>query len=390
VSISLKQLRDIPMQATIDTSIGPLSLFSMRLTDRTNILKSLDKKEDTEDPKEYVKTLLTYLCYPQSNLREGKYRPDETVLTDEDVSKLSDEELEQVADTFLIHNAYFYKKVDHRKKKNNQGEEVTEYFYTEVKHPKLERESNIEYLYRLKGLEEEKELKQYKSMLNNFPKHLSESIEKTNEIGSLVSDAFKRAKALRPIPEPSYDMTMINKVQNDSFSAPFEELGQRLDTLVELSQGAYEYSRRTFEVQTGIASEQKSGGEATGRYAKSNIRFTIVVILLTIGIAVWSNFSGVTFSNEQQQLLGGYAGTVSDALKENSKAIELSSDTSQAALQTIVSALQTLNQSMDSSQVSMEALRFEIDVLKKSNQDYEQKVEMLEAKLNALKVTNTP
>lgn len=399
MAINLKQLLNFPPQATIETSIGPLSLFSMKVADRHNTLKSIAEKEVEKDPKNYFKSLLTFICYPPSNLREGKYRPDDTVLTAEDVNRLPDEELEQIAETFLKHNVYLYKKNESRAEKNDEGKEVTRIIYTETEHPKLEGESNLEYVYRLENLQQEKVRKRYELMLNSFPKKLSESIDNTYSMGARVSNAFERAKAVTAIPptlemESSSNIMALNaemlKLQADNHRTPLDELGKRLDILVDVSQKAYEYNRNTFEVQTEIARDIKSGGETTDRHSKFNISLTIFVIFLTIGIAVWSNFSGVTFSDVQQQTLGGYATTVSVALEENAKAMDQRSDASQAALQDIVSALRTLNQSMDSRQVSMNVLKTEIDELKKSNQDYQRKIEVLEAKLNALKAANVP
>jgi hypothetical protein len=397
LAISLKQILDFPPQAQLETCIGTLSLFSMKVADHRDILKSIAEGKE-KDPKEYFKMLLLHICYPTSQLREGKFRPNEPVLTADDVSKLPDEELEQIAETFLEHSVYLYKKSEIRNEKNSDNKEVASIAYTEVEHPKLKGESNVEYVFRLEQLKQEKERKRYESILNSFPTNLSESIAKTYSMGSAVSDAFERVKAaaemqrpmVKSVPSFMAETAELLRIQEDNRRAPFHELGQRLDALVDLSQKAYEYNRNTFEVQTEIARDIKSGGETTGRYAKYNIGLTIFVILLTIIIAAWSNFSGVTFSDEQQQTLGKYTATVSTALEDNAKAMERGREVSLVALQDIVSALHTLNRNMDSRQVSMDTLKAEINELKKNRQDDQRKIEVLEAELSALKAIKTP
>lgn len=170
MSINLSSLKNIESKGSIDTSIGKLYLFWLSMRD-TEILSEYFK-DGYRDKDELVtiKRLITLAFYPDSSLREGKYKPDCKVLTLEDIDKLTNKEIEVLAELYIDQNPSLYMKDK------------------KIVHPIEENESNIQYLYRLLSIKNEKylksieDLKKSMSLFGGFSPNLEKAV-----LGNIVS-----------------------------------------------------------------------------------------------------------------------------------------------------------------------------------------------------------
>lgn len=352
MALKISDLAKIPPVSSVKTSIGQLSLFSLKLGTTRDLRKSFPDSVSEANPNDYVKTLFTYLYYPSDELKEGKYRPDNRVLSLSDIEGLADADLTNLADTFLQHHQYLYTDGD----------------TDDIKHPRVVDESTIEYIHRLLSLQDEQNRKNLESAfsIGSFSPELGGKVSDSIKRASEIAEAFKKAKeeTVKPITFESTnslpDFSEIHRVQEKIRREPFNELGRRLDSLVDVSRQSMDYTADSQKIQLQIANEIKAGGETTDKHAKINIGLTLLVIFLTIGIALWSSFSGLTFSSEQQKAMDGYSSS-------------------------IVSSLDALNDNLEKRNGAIDAMKAELDALKVREHSYQQRIASLEAELSVLK-----
>jgi hypothetical protein len=404
VALNFRDLLKVKYQATIDTSIGLLCLFPISAGGQSELLKSLDTTIVETDPKEYLKKLIIYVCFPKDQLKEGEYKPDVLILLPEEVNGLSEKELEDIAQAYVSNNEYLFKKNEFHKKKNADGKEVHHSVYTEIEHPQNDEENFIDYLHRLACIEQDKQRERMSSILSSMPKldsfskALSGDIAKNIMFGNSIADSFKSVRAahnleITPVRSPleSIDWAEIERNKERVRRQPFDELAQRLDKLINSSSQASEFMVEANRIQTEIATEIKAGGDITDRHARNNIKLSVLVIVLTVsGLVVsgWSTISGVSFSDQQQQALNSYASDLSESMDSNSKAVENSGNGSRVALKEILTALNKLNGNLVNNQESISYMDKEIESLRSSNEEYKIKIEELNSEINKIKGAN--
>tara|TARA_R110002012_G_scaffold244889_2_gene419866 strand:+ start:279 stop:1397 length:1119 start_codon:yes stop_codon:yes gene_type:complete len=352
MALKISDLAKTPPVSTVETSIGQLSLFSLKVGTTRDLRKSFPDSISEAKPNDYVKTLFTYLYYPSDELKEGKYRPDNRVLSLSDIEELAVTDLANLADTFLQHHKYLYVDGD----------------TDDIKHPRGTDESTIEYIHRLLSLQDEQYRKKLESAfsIGNFSPEVGGKVSDSIKRASEIAATFKKAKeeTVKPIIlESTYslpDVSEIHRVQEEIRREPFNELGKRLDSLVDVSREAMDYTADSQKIQLQIANEIKAGGETTDRHAKINIGLTLLVITLTIGIALWSSLSGITFSSEQQKLMDGYSSS-------------------------IVSSLDLLNANLEKKNSAIDIMKAELEEFKAREHSYQQRIASLESELSVLK-----
>lgn len=404
IALDINDLLKVKPRATVDTSIGKLCIFSISVGGQRDLLKSLSASIKETDSLEYLKKLLTYVCYPLNDLKDGEYKPDNPVLTLEIIDELSGEELEDIAKEYVLNNEYLFKKHEFRKKKDADGKEVHYSVYTDIEYPRHDGESYIDYLHRLSCLEQDKQNKRMKSILDSLPnvgsfsKALSGGIAKNLMLGDSITNSIKLAKAAqnvefttRPSPLESIDWAEIERNKERVRREPFNDLAQRLDELIHSSNQASEFMVEANKIQTEIAAEIKAGGDTTDRHARNNIKLSVIVIILTVSglvITGLSTISGVSFSKQQQQSLNSYASDLSKSMAANSKAVEKSGNESQVVLKEILSALNKLNGNLVNNKESISEMNKEIESLKNSNEQYKRKIKELNNEIKKIKGSN--
>ena len=96
--------------AFYDSSIGRLAIYSISYGHSLKLLEVLGGDLSVCDPVRFVKHLLLYICYPVHTLGDEQAKPDEILLSAEDVDKLSSEEIDQIAKLYIDNEPYLYRK----------------------------------------------------------------------------------------------------------------------------------------------------------------------------------------------------------------------------------------------------------------------------------------
>lgn len=319
MALSLSKLLKQKAYACIQTSLGELCVFGINSKNQTDLQKDLETPIKNCLPADFIRNLCVYICFPKGSLKEEKYKPDNPVLTIENVKKLTEDELEKIAGIYIDNNEYLFKTLEFKKKKNDKGEIVNYGEYNEIEHPRNEEETNISYLYRLSVLEIEKRKKRMEDMfksvsgLGNFSSALTDSIKNTLTMGDSLSKAME---SIRPIHMPelrqiereafNMDFAKIEQAKEERRLQPFNGLADRLDQLIESSVQASEFMIEANKIQTSIASEIKASGDLTDKHSRKNIWLSGVVITLTVFgliLTAYALISGNRINEYQQEKL---------------------------------------------------------------------------------------
>src|SRR4030042_6352606 len=94
----------------IHTSIGDLCVFYHSAKDEIEIEKDLGKPFNKCQPIDFVRNLVRYICFLKSSLKDGKYKPDNPILTNDDILSLTESDLEAIAKLFIENSDYLFKK----------------------------------------------------------------------------------------------------------------------------------------------------------------------------------------------------------------------------------------------------------------------------------------
>ena len=122
----------------VRTAIGELCIFGISLGGQIKLRKEIGRALSECQPIEFVKQLVPHICFPRTSLKEGRYKPDNPVLTSDDVSSITQEELEQIAKIYVETSEYLFKKLTFEKRKNDKGETVSCGKYGEIEYPHQE------------------------------------------------------------------------------------------------------------------------------------------------------------------------------------------------------------------------------------------------------------
>ena len=186
----------------VDSSIGRLAIYSITFGNLTKLMGTLNGPLSACDPTDFVKRWALYVCHLAETLDKDETRPNDVSLTQDDVDKLNENDLNDISGTFID-----YEEGQHRKlmeaTKNAEGNPALA--DGEVEHPKEDGESNIQYFHRLKVLQEEQQREQMeaatKAILGSahFSQSLSQNIGKIlgltrcrRPIGGLKIDGLKK------------------------------------------------------------------------------------------------------------------------------------------------------------------------------------------------------
>ena len=187
------------------TTIGELCIFPINWASHKEFRKALVKPINECDPTEFIRQYLPYICFPKTSLKEGKYRPDKPVLTDNEVSSLTNYDLDKIAELYIDNNPYLFKELISKTKMNDKGGTEIYHEYGVVGYPKNENETYTQYLLRLSIKKEEKLSEQLGKTLSStidiksFSNELGESIKNTLSLGASLR---KTMESIRPAEKP--------------------------------------------------------------------------------------------------------------------------------------------------------------------------------------------
>jgi hypothetical protein len=294
--------------AKFDSRFGKWYIFDFTPKTQRDLHKQLGKSFNEADPVSFLKNLMKAVCYLEVDLVDGKFRPDGNSSIDKnDIDKLNREELEKFAATYIENNEDLFRETKSKTRKNERGN--TEFYEElgEIKHPRKENESSIDYLHRLAIIEEKKQQEQSemiaKSMgsITGFSGKLTESIKNSLRMGESIQ---KRMESIRPPIVESFrpirpDIVDIITQQERARLRPFDDLSKKLDELIDSSAQVADFIVETNIIQTGIAQELKSSGDISLKFSKINIIISLFIIFLTF-CSLLMTYSGLKNSNQNE------------------------------------------------------------------------------------------
>jgi hypothetical protein len=145
--------------------------------------------------------------------------------------------------------------------------------------------------------------------------------------------------------------------QQENFERPFKELSEKLNSLIILNEKGIEHSINSNDIQNNIASEIIESSKTTDGHAKKTILLSYIVIFLTVFSLVftaWSNYSGVTFSEDQNKILNEFATNINRSITQNSYITSEDTSTTNAILNELVTELKRTNQYLNSNNQAVE------------------------------------
>lgn len=188
--MDLSKLMDVKPYSCFDTSMGRLCLFDYSVKDVEMHRELLGGNIEACSSGDYVRALIKFVCFPESELREGRYKPKSPILTDEDVRRLSDDDLDIIAVEIIKNYRYLCEENVSIVQRAVDGQDVTHSELGDIKYPKKPGESNVDYLYRVSVLYEK---------------------EQAEKIRMRMDETFGMPKTLRLVDEQVKEMTRFKK-----------------------------------------------------------------------------------------------------------------------------------------------------------------------------------
>lgn len=321
----LKALKNLPI-AEIDTQIGRLILYSLTFGAQSQMRSALIKPIPELTSQVFMRELIKHICYPASSVNEDKDQPAITILTDTQVNNLSDGDFERIASAYLLNNEYLYSEPIDQITTATNGD--TSIIINDIKYPKLENETSVDYLHRLCGIKQHADEQSNARMIKVF-RHFS------NDLARDIRDTFTMGetlrKAVRPLIPTSIESQPVNLATNDIATLarqnqernlkPLNDLADKLDKLIDNTSLAANFMVESNEVQTSIAEELKVSGDKAASYSRANLNISILIIILTvvsIGFPVFVYFQARRDSALQAVQTEKYVKSITTAINDAS------------------------------------------------------------------------
>lgn len=276
----------------VNTSIGRLALKAITVGVNRKMNEELDKEIKDVLPSEYIKILVKYCCVKQ----EGK----EILLTKNEISKLTEDDFEEIAESFINNNEYLNRESE-IKNIFKEGEVFLTTVYGEINTPKKRGESYQEYLLRLtikNDLETTKKFENFQGNLAGFSEKLQESIKCSLDLGRQLSESANKIKRLNT---PSFESIKLDKpiklnpenfeLTETSTLKVFQEFSGKLEELIEISASSAQFIVEANKIHTRIADEIKASSDTSTSLSKKNINTSYIVLSVTILSFVYSIYS---------------------------------------------------------------------------------------------------
>jgi hypothetical protein len=271
-------------QDRVTTSIGDLCLFAISWGDLSALFKDPSLTQGEAETLAFMRRFTRYVCYPPTSLREEKYKPDTPALDDAQLQKLTSEDFERVATSYLAHNEHLYRSRIEDRSVDEKGQRVIRFRDGDIIHPKNVGESDSQFLERLTGIlkteTEKSNADLLKRLRGSFSSGLFDEIQRTQSIGDNLLHAIAVPARPNPILDPDFLKDMTEQRERSSW-APFKLLKESIDSLVGLTKAAIEFSVQGNKTQTDISAVLKSSSDEAKRTGRINVRLTIAVLAVT-------------------------------------------------------------------------------------------------------------
>lgn len=313
--------------AQISTNIGDLLLFEIRVKETIGLGEKLNVSISDIESESFLKLYLPFFAYLKSDLKDPELeRPEEYYLQADDVEKLSNDELEEIAKIFIENHSYLYNEYVSSSSKKEDGTPVISFNKKTVDSLlKAKDESYIDYFHRLFVEQEIKHKEQFSKMASSFSTGLAGDIFKTYNFGKTLTDhmgvmskiagstssflsSFQEKKPISSnfeVLKPNYhlpDFAEIHRQQEKNRLAPFKELSSKMETMIDAEKKTVEFMSNVYTTQVEIANELKSSSDSAGGYAKKNVVFTILIIFLTF-ISIFIAAYPIWFDKKDKEVL---------------------------------------------------------------------------------------
>jgi hypothetical protein len=262
--------------AQVSTSLGDFHIFGLTAGNAEKLRNEINCSLEKCSPEEYIRILSLFICYPKDKLLEGKYRPEEPILTKDDTNKFTIMDLEAIAEKYVENNDYLYTNSKLVENIDNDGNKTYKRGKKEIEYPRSENESFVDYTHRVTVLYEKNESEKIKKRLgsilgvSSFSSQLTENIGKTVSKGNLISNIVSN------IGESRYESIADNflrleHLKEQNRAQPINELSKKLDQLINLTSQSSEFIVEMNETQIQIASEIKKSSDQSQKSSRNNI-----------------------------------------------------------------------------------------------------------------------
>jgi len=347
---------------TLNSSIGELAIFDLTLSNQNEIYKAFKNDLEKVDQSQFMKVFVGQTCHKRESLDEKLSKPKGTSLSENEISQLHSEDFENIAKLYLEKNEYLFKESQTITSKDSKNNDVISLKYGDVIHPKSEVENFQEYLLRLMVLEKKKNDELVRQTINkftDFSKGLQNSIKQNLTIGEQLSKAIKSFQAVNiPKVEPIFvkkserDFSKLVTPRPDlqlitmkEVSSQIDSISGKLESIAGISAEYVQYTIEANNIQTKIAEEVKKSSDTATKFAKVNVRVSVIVLIVTILSFIFGIF------------------TMLNSNKSNMRMVN-----------EIVNRFDTLNKNISNSN--------------KYNQDYKNQIQEIKFQLDLLKLEN--
>lgn len=327
---------------SFNTKVGELFVFSPTMSVWTKSNEELSGSQKEVTSEEFVRNLIRFVCYRETDLLNGRFKPEKPCLSREAIDEFSEAEIEIFAKEFVEHNQYLYREQEFVPKKNEQGgSTLTPEFGKEI-HPKTDSETFVEYLHRLSIIDKDRQEKQAKNTTNLYEKMFRNSMSATEKVKDMLLknqinqtlgvgdslkkmiDSMRQDEALKihatDAHIPQMDLAEMNRKQEERRREPFNELSAKLGDIFTVSSESASYMVDMNKIQKRIADELEQSGIKSRRFSKANIWLSIIIIILTIAALTFSYYSiNIEKESKKQnnEAIGQFFGERNNLLENN-------------------------------------------------------------------------
>lgn len=396
--MDLAKLQKQEPVGSIESSLGKLWIFCCSMKDQSELDEKLPQNLEKSAPEQFVRAFAQFVCFPEGSLKEGKFKPDSPVLPDSGLVRLTPEDLEAFARIYVENNQYLFRKREYDRTKNSDGMAVIRPHEGEVEHPRAKEESYVDYLYRLTLLEHERQRKQSEKLRKSFSSFsggLADSIRKNlahgdalrRAVGNLRPELMDQSFAVEPR-APSIDWGQLHQNAEEARLAPFRDLAERIDQLVDSSAQASEFMVEANELHARVADEIKRSGDSASSYSKKTLALSVMIIVLSViglGATAFSLYEGAQqgklrneFNESALQEVSGNLNSVSDGIRRD-RAESLGLLSRQlGALERIVLTLEQIDSGQGATESRLETLSDENSALRAQVLELRKRIQELE------------
>jgi len=390
----LKLMEQEPF-GSFESSIGLLFCFSTSMKDQSLLAEELTEKLEDAAPEDFVRALARLVCFPKEALKDEKLKPDDPVLQEADVQRLTREDLETFAKLYVENNPYLFKKREQKRKKNAEGQTVVTPYLGEVEHPQLNDESYASYLHRLTVIEHDRRREQLLKLSKSFSSFsggVAENLRKTLSHGDSLKRVLEHMRPEISRPDfthgpklPDYDWAEMQRNAEAVRRAPFDELAERLDQLIDSSVESSRFMIESNQIQAQVAEEIKRSGDSASTFSKLNLWLSGLIIILTLcGLAItaYSLHQSLRQSEHSQEFSREALKNLNGSLTNLSDSISRGDAQSKSVLSEQLGVLRNLAEEREAEAERQQRLEDQLKALRGENRDLKRELQQLRERVN--------